>query len=314
MVLIREFRIVLPFTMDEYRTGQKYSVAAASRLVTKGADGVEVRVNQQLFDEQDPTKFVGTYTDKVYHMDAYLPAWIKKVLPASATRIYETATDKYPHCKTVCTFPFLGDRFELTIESRHAADRGETENIHGLSGEDLKRREIIRMDFAADPLSSKDKENQPEVGDPRTFKSVKSGRGPLPKGWQKTADPVMCAYKLVTVRCKVFALQSKLEKYLIEFEHQVFLRFHKQLFCWQDEWWGMTHEQLVEYENQVFAEMGKEIHANSTDPSPAEEKVLEEEVQHNLEQLALAAPPDDAEAKEEDAGDAAGSNALKSSS
>jgi hypothetical protein len=312
MVLIREFRIILPFSMDEYRTGQKYSVARASRLVTKGADGVEVRVNQQLFDEQDPTKFVGTYTDKVYHMDAYLPGWIKKVLPSSATRIFETATDKYPHCKTVCTFPFLGDRFELTIESRHAADRGETVNIHGLSGDDLKRREIIKMDFAADQLSNKDQ--QADTGDPRTFKSVKSGRGPLAKGWQKTAEPVMCAYKLVTVRCKVFALQSKLEKYLIQFEHEVFLRFHKQLFCWQDDWWGMTHDQLVEYENQLFEEMGKEIHANFKDPSPAEEKVLEEEVVHNLEQLALAAPPEDADANVEDAGDSAGNDVLKSSS
>eukprot|EP01116_Phalansterium_solitarium_P010935 TRINITY_DN26536_c0_g1_i1.p1 TRINITY_DN26536_c0_g1~~TRINITY_DN26536_c0_g1_i1.p1 ORF type:complete len:328 (-),score=106.58 TRINITY_DN26536_c0_g1_i1:82-1065(-) len=290
MVLLREYRIVLPFDISEYRTGQKYSVARSSRLATTGSNGVEVLVNKELFDETN-NQFLGTYTEKIYHMEAYIPNWIKRFLPASAMHINEVATDKYPHCKTVCSFPFLGDRFELIIESRHALDKGDTENIHGLSPEQLKKRHVVKMDFATEKLT--DKAANLESEDPTKFKSQKSGRGPLKKGWQKEAKPVMCAYKLLTVKCKIFGLQNKLEKWLVDFEEQIFLRFHKQVFCWQDDWWGMTHEQLLEYENKLFADMANEIHANTKELTPEEKKALEAEVQKSLAAVQSDAKADD---------------------
>ena len=49
------------------------------------------------------------------------------------------------------------------------------------------------------------------------FKSEKTGRGPLEKGWDKCCDVIMCSYKLVDVSFQVFGLQTKVE----EFVHRV---------------------------------------------------------------------------------------------
>lgn len=47
--------------------------------------------------------------------------------------------------------------------------------------------------------------------DASKFKSKKTGRGLLKKGWQKEADPVMCCYKLVTANFKYWGLQGTVE-------------------------------------------------------------------------------------------------------
>ena len=75
--------------------------------------------------------------------------------------------------------------------------------------------------------------------DPKKFQSKKTGRGPLEGNWavntftdtdiahfsiasndicfwfsQKTTEPVMCAYKLVTVEFKWFGLQNRVESFI----------------------------------------------------------------------------------------------------
>ena len=51
--------------------------------------------------------------------------------------------------------------------------------------------------------------------DPTTFKSSKTGRGPLVGAdWEKSVSPVMCCYKLVTVEFKWWGLQGRVEKFI----------------------------------------------------------------------------------------------------
>ena len=51
--------------------------------------------------------------------------------------------------------------------------------------------------------------------DPKTFKSTKTGRGPLVgPDWARQVNPVMCCYKLVTVEFKWWGLQGKVEKFI----------------------------------------------------------------------------------------------------
>lgn len=54
---------------------------------------------------------------------------MQAIAPASALKLEEKAWNAYPRCKTVLSNPFLGDRFELTIETIHLADAGTTENV-----------------------------------------------------------------------------------------------------------------------------------------------------------------------------------------
>lgn len=47
--------------------------------------------------------------------------------------------------------------------------------------------------------------------------------------FQKEAKVLMCAYKVVTIRTKIFGLQTRLENWIMDFERDIFLRFHKQV-------------------------------------------------------------------------------------
>lgn len=50
--------------------------------------------------------------------------------------------------------------------------------------------------------------------DPRFFSSAKTGRGPLREGWRQYTKPIMCSYKLVSVKFEVWGLQTRVEQFV----------------------------------------------------------------------------------------------------
>eukprot|EP01113_Clastostelium_recurvatum_P006901 TRINITY_DN1316_c0_g1_i1.p1 TRINITY_DN1316_c0_g1~~TRINITY_DN1316_c0_g1_i1.p1 ORF type:complete len:272 (-),score=68.02 TRINITY_DN1316_c0_g1_i1:103-918(-) len=253
MVLVKEFRVLLPMTVEEYRVGQLYSVAKTSAQQTNGGEGVEVLKNEPY---SDPAKGDGQYTEKIYHLGASLPGWIRALIPASALKLEERAWNAYPYCKTLITSPFLGEKFTFTIESRHAEDAGTQENIHGLSDKELKDREVDVIDIGKDKVDKKD--YKPEE-DPTLVRIEKAGRGPLGEGWTKATKPIMCCYKLVTVEFKMFGFQTRVEKFMQEMERNIFLKFHRQVYCWMDEYFGWSMEDVRKFEDKVKLDLQKQL-------------------------------------------------------
>jgi len=252
MVLIKEFRVLLPFSTEEYQVGQLYSVAKKSTQETANGEGVEVVKNEPYEDENSK----GQYTEKIYHLGSRLPGWVKAFIPSSALKLEEKAWNAYPYCKTVLKNMWMGDSFTFTIESRHYNDDGSQENVHKLEGDMLKKREVDLIDISADV---EDKNAYKKEEDPTIVKSEKAGRGPLNKGWQKDSTPLMCAYKLVTVEFKMFGFQSKVENFLMKFERNLFFDFHRQVYCWLDEWFGMSMEDVREYENKIKRDLDEKL-------------------------------------------------------
>lgn len=80
------------------------------------------------------------------------------------------------------------------VRTIHVADdKGQQENVFGLSPQKLKERQVVFLDLGADGTAGKPKDRNP-----RLFKSEKTGRGPLTAGWLQQDDtPFMCAYKLL---------------------------------------------------------------------------------------------------------------------
>lgn len=88
---------------------------------------------------------------------------------------------------------FDADKFEIVVESRHADDAGNTENVflsislfkyskvHNLTPGQLKKRIVDYIDIATDKI---DEKHYKKEEDPQYFKSKKTGRGPFKKGWQ----------------------------------------------------------------------------------------------------------------------------------
>lgn len=259
---IAEYRIVLPMTVEEYQVAQLYSVAQASKNETGGGDGIEVLKNEPFTPSEGVQprtplcngRFTtGQFTHKVYHLAQKVPSYIRWIAPKGALVVREEAWNAYPYCRTVVTNDYMNENFFIKIESVHLPDRGDTENAHGLDKETLQMRQIINIDIANDPVDSRD--YKPDM-DPRTFQSKKTGRGPLVgPNWHKTCQPVMCCYKLVTIKFKWLGLQSKVENMILKGERRIFLNFHREVFCWMDNWHGMTMSEIRALEDRTKHEL-----------------------------------------------------------
>ena len=258
-MLIKEYRVTLPMTVDEYQVAQLYSVAEASKNETGGGEGVEVIKNEP-YDNVPLLngKFTsGQYTYKIYHLASKVPTFVRLLAPKGSLEIHEEAWNAYPYCKTVLSNPgYMKDGFYIKIETYHVPDTGDSENVHELPQNKLKNREIVHIDIANDPVSNADYKADE---DPKKFKSTKTGRGPLnTPDWKKQVDPVMTCYKLVTVEFKWFGLQNKIESFIMTTERRLFTNFHRQVFCWTDKWHGMTMQDIRELEDKTKEELEKQ--------------------------------------------------------
>lgn len=183
-----------------------------------------------------------------------IPGWVRACLPKDSLVMEEEAWNAYPHCLTVLTSPLTGSWFKVVTETQHLPDRGTTENALSLSAKDLGLREVVHLDVCDD--SEIDKNALKPEEDPKKYHSEKTGRGPLvEKGWQKTCEPVMTCYKLLTVEFSVFGFQTAVESYIHKTMRAVFCLFHRQLFCETDDWHGMTIEELRKMEEKTAANL-----------------------------------------------------------
>ncbi|XP_027211669.1 phosphatidylinositol transfer protein beta isoform isoform X4 [Penaeus vannamei] len=258
-MLIKEFRVILPVTVEEYQVAQLYSVAEASKNETGGGEGIEVLKNEP-FDNYPLLggKYCkGQYTYKIYHLKSKVPAFIRLLAPEGSLEVHEEAWNAYPYCRTVISNPgYMKKNFVISIETLHVADMGTTENAHELTGDKLKMREVVTIDISNDPVKPAD--YKPSE-DPTKFKSEKTGRGPLvgPQWWKK-CDPVMTCYKLVTCEFKWFGLQTRIEKFIQDVERRLFTNFHRQVFCWMDRWHGLTMEDIRRLEDKTKEELDQQ--------------------------------------------------------
>ncbi|XP_076473097.1 phosphatidylinositol transfer protein beta isoform-like [Babylonia areolata] len=290
---IWEYRICLPMKVEEYHIAQLWSVAEASKNETGGGEGLEVLVNEPF--DVDANQYVppepliaggqeykkGQYTRKIYYLSSKVPGWIRVLAPKGSLSVHEEAWNAYPYCRTVISNPdYMKKNFYICIESFHAPDRGQQENVHQLPSIDLEKREVHHIDIADNsllPRSDYKKEWDPTLYQFKSDKYPDEKRGPLsgtvgqtsqevvktPQGkvcgqqgsWSKTQEPVMCCYKLVRVLFKWWGLQTRVEKFIMKQEKRIFNNFHRQVFCWMDKWYGLTMEDIRKIEDDTKAEL-----------------------------------------------------------
>ncbi|XP_012485252.1 uncharacterized protein LOC105799312 [Gossypium raimondii] len=246
MVQLKEFRIVMPMSLEEYQVAQMYMVMKMQQQSTNGDEGVEVLENKRF---QDDVFGKGQFTSKVYRLQSKAPAWLTTIAPKDALVMQEEAWNAYPRCKTVIKCPYF-TKFSLTIETVHRADNGTSENVHGLNEEQLAARQVEIIDIASAETDYWSYAIGSSSFDFSKFKSTKSGRGPLLDGWQDNYRPVMTAYKLVTIDAPYWGFGYRLEQALLAGERALFIESHRNCFGWIDEWFGLTMQQIRELEQQ----------------------------------------------------------------
>jgi len=234
--------------MDEYKRGLLYMVAKAS--TAESVSGVPMQIIYNGPFENELGK--GIFTHRIIHLGNRLPEWGRKLLlkGGKELQVEEKSWNAFPYIKTIYSCPlFDEEKFEIVVESRHAEDTGTTENIHSLSPSQLKKRTVDFIDIVGDKVEPRyyKREEDPEI-----YKSKKTGRGPLKRGFQNSTKPVMCAYKLVSVNFNYWGLRTKVEKLIQEVIRNIYLTIHRQAFCWLDEWYDLSFDKLRVYEDKML--------------------------------------------------------------
>nr|XP_061804499.1 membrane-associated phosphatidylinositol transfer protein 2-like [Nerophis lumbriciformis] len=297
-MLIKEYHIPMPMSVEEYRIAQLYMIQKKSREESCGeGSGVEILKNKPYTDGPGGT---GQYTHKVYHIGMHIPGWFRSILPKAALRVEEESWNAYPYTRTRYTCPFV-EKFSIDIETYYMGDAGGQQDVFNMSAADKRQRTIDPIDIVSDHIPPHEYKAEE---DPRLYKSAKTQRGPLRDDWileyreNPGLTPIMCAYKLCKVEFRYWGMQSKIERFIHDVGlRKVMVRAHRQAWCWQDEWYGLTMEDIrqLELETQLalarkMAEFCQAQEANGD--APAQERKAEEvaEVAAEAEVPAEAAP------------------------
>uniref|UniRef100_A0A8C5G6E5 Membrane-associated phosphatidylinositol transfer protein 2-like n=1 Tax=Gouania willdenowi TaxID=441366 RepID=A0A8C5G6E5_GOUWI len=259
-MLIKEYRIPMPMSVDEYRIAQLYMIQKKSREESCGeGSAVEILENKPYTDGPGG---IGQYTHKVYHIGMHIPSWFRSILPKAALRVEEESWNAYPYTRTRYTCPFV-EKFSIDIETYYKPDTGNQVDVFNMSAADTRQRSIDPIDIVTDPITPHEYKAEE---DPRLYKSVKTQRGPLQDDWIEEYNnnpgltPIMCAYKLCKVEFRYWGMQSKIERFIHDVGlRKVMVRAHRQAWCWQDEWYGLTMEDIRELELETQLALARKM-------------------------------------------------------
>ncbi|XP_043968636.1 membrane-associated phosphatidylinositol transfer protein 2-like isoform X5 [Gambusia affinis] len=253
-MLIKEYRIPMPLSVEEYRIAQLYMIQKKSRDESCGeGSGVEILENKPYTDGPGG---VGQYTHKVYHIGMHIPGWFRSILPKAALRVEEESWNAYPYTRTRYTCPFV-EKFSIDIETYYKPDTGNQADVFNLSAADKRQTTIDVINIVTDPIPPHEYISDE---DPKLYTSAKTQRGPLQDDWIEEYNnnpgktPIMCAYKLCKVEFRYWGMQSKIERFIHDVGlRKVMVHAHRQAWCWQDEWYGLTMDDIrqLELETQL---------------------------------------------------------------
>ncbi|XP_038229045.1 membrane-associated phosphatidylinositol transfer protein 2 isoform X2 [Dermochelys coriacea] len=271
-MLIKEYRIPIPMSVEEYRIAQLYMIQKKSREETCGeGSGVEILENRPYTDGPGG---IGQYTHKVYHIGMHIPSWFRSILPKAALRVEEESWNAYPYTRTRYTCPFV-EKFSIDIETFYKADPGDHVNVFNLSPAEKRQTILDPIDIVKDPIPPHEYKSEE---DPKVYKSVKTKRGPLSEDWIEGYKnnpgkyPIMCAYKLCKVEFRYWGMQSKIERFIHDVGlRKVMVRAHRQAWCWQDEWYGLTIEDIRQLEKEAQLMLAQKMAQFSYSENEAEQ-------------------------------------------
>uniref|UniRef100_A0A4W6BVM5 Phosphatidylinositol transfer protein membrane associated 2 n=1 Tax=Lates calcarifer TaxID=8187 RepID=A0A4W6BVM5_LATCA len=259
-MLIKEYRIPMPMSVEEYRIAQLYMIQKKSREESCGeGSGVEILENKPYEDGPGGS---GQYTHKVYHIGKHIPSWFCAILPQAALRVEEESWNAYPYTRTRYTCPFV-EKFSIDIETYYKPDTGNQVDVFNMSSAEKRQRTVDPIDIVKDYIAPHEYLVEE---DPKLYQSVKTKRGPLSEDWIEEINqnpgqnPVMCAYKLCKVEFRYWGMQSKIERFIHDVGlRKVMVRAHRQAWCWQDEWYGLTIEDIRQLELETQLALAKKM-------------------------------------------------------
>ncbi|XP_026795829.1 cytoplasmic phosphatidylinositol transfer protein 1b [Pangasianodon hypophthalmus] len=254
-MLMKEYRICMPLTVEEYRIGQLYMINKHSHEQSGGGDGVEVIRNEP---DTHPKYGTGQVTEKRIYLSSKLPSWMKKFVPM-IFYVTEKAWNFYPYTITEYTCSFL-PKLSIKIETHFENNNGSNENV--FEDKPTPQDSVCFLDILSDPIPDKYYKKDEDLS---SWVSDKTGRGPLVDGWRNNTKPIMCSYKRVQCSFEVYGFQGRTEEFIHRNIRDILLVGHRQAVAWIDEWHGMSLEEVREFEKQLQQETNQKMKKDMSD-------------------------------------------------
>lgn len=151
-MIIKEYRIILPISVEDYRIAHLWTTSQVEKLETGGGEGFEIVINE-------PREFEigsGQFTLKILRLASKVPYFLRVLAPIGSLQLNINSRNTYPCVNTTMTNPeYMKDNFSVEVESLHKEDFGELENPHGLTADELQQRQVEYIDFVNDNISTK---------------------------------------------------------------------------------------------------------------------------------------------------------------
>ncbi|XP_042164180.1 cytoplasmic phosphatidylinositol transfer protein 1b isoform X1 [Oncorhynchus tshawytscha] len=280
-MLMKEYRICMPLTVEEYKIGQLYMISKHSNEQSGGGEGVEVVRNQP---DTHPQHGLGQLTEKRIYLNSKLPSWVSVFVPR-VFYVTEKAWNFYPYTITEYSVSFL-PKFSIRIETRFENNNGDNNNVFG--DRPTPAESVSHLDILIDPIPDK---HYKETEDLSSWVSEKTGRGPLVEGWRKDSIPIMCSYKRVQCSFEVYGFQGKTEDFIHRNIQDILLVGHRQAVAWTDEWHGMSLEDVREYERQIQEQTNSKLKStqnnNTAAPRPAYSRSMSVTDERSLKKMGV---------------------------
>lgn len=255
---MKEYRICMPLTVDEYRIGQLYMISKHSCEQSGGGEGVEVVKNQS---DTHPQHGLGQFTEKRIYLSSKLPSWAKSFVPRFFY-VTEKAWNFYPFTLTEYSVPFL-PKFSICIETRFENNNGCNDNVFGDTPTPADC--VSFLDILTDPIPERHYRHSEDLS---VWRSSRTGRGPLGGGWREHQSPLMCSYKRVKCSFEVYGFQGRTEDFIHRNIRDVLLVGHRQAVAWIDEWHGLSLEEVREYERSMQEETNSKLKSSQSSSGP----------------------------------------------
>uniref|UniRef100_A0A3B5MVM4 Phosphatidylinositol transfer protein N-terminal domain-containing protein n=1 Tax=Xiphophorus couchianus TaxID=32473 RepID=A0A3B5MVM4_9TELE len=252
-VVVKHLNIVVGCNLNNTKKSREESCGEGS--------GVEILENKPYEDGPGGS---GQYTHKVYHIGKHIPSWFCAILPQAALRVEEESWNAYPYTRTRYTCPFV-EKFSIDIETYYKPDTGNQADVFNLSSAEKRQRTVDPIDIVKDYIPPHEYLVEE---DPKLYQSIKTRRGPLSEDWIEEINHnpgqtvVMCAYKLCKVEFRYWGMQSKIERFIHDVGKYLGSA-HRQAWCWQDEWYGLTIEDIRQLELETQLALAKKMRIRS---------------------------------------------------
>uniref|UniRef100_A0A3B3Y3L9 Phosphatidylinositol transfer protein N-terminal domain-containing protein n=1 Tax=Poecilia mexicana TaxID=48701 RepID=A0A3B3Y3L9_9TELE len=241
---LRETRVCFR-KKKSYKIGQLYMISKHSCEQSGGGEGVEVVRNEP---DIHPQHGPGQLTEKRIYLTSKLPSWIKAFVPR-VFYVTEKAWNFYPYTIT--------GEFSIRIETRFENNNGSNNNVFG--DKPTPEGDVCFLDILTDPIPDK---HYKESEDLSLWRSNKTNRGPLEKGWRDNHSPIMCSYKRVQCSFEVYGFQTRTEDFLHRIIKDILLVGHREAVAWVDEWHGLSLEEVREYEKTMQEKTNSKVKSN----------------------------------------------------